>query len=116
VMLVYYAALSWMPSILRAQGMDDVAAFAGTTVMNAVGILGVLTSVLLVDAVGRKWVIAISGPAAGLALVVFALVLEVPSAAIALIAVFGLLSLTVLPVMYAYVSERSEEHTSALQS
>src|SRR5690606_34677739 len=89
VMLVYYAALSWMPSILRAQGMDDVAAFAGTTVMNAVGILGVLTSVLLVDAVGRKWVIAISGPAAGLALVVFALVLEVPSAAIALIAVFG---------------------------
>jgi putative MFS transporter len=105
VLLVYYAALSWMPSILRAQGMDEVAAFAGTTVMNALGILGVLTSVLLVEVVGRKWVIAISGPAAALSLVVFALVLDVPSAAITMIAVFGFLSLTVIPVMYAYVSE-----------
>jgi len=105
VMLVYYAALSWMPSILRAQGMDEVAAFAGTTIMNAVGILGVVTAVLLVEVVGRKWVIAVSGPAAVAALVVFALVLDVPSAAIAMIAVFGFLSLTVIPVMYAYVSE-----------
>ncbi len=105
VMLVYYAALSWMPSILRAQGMDEVAAFAGTTIMNAVGILGVVTSVLLVEVVGRKWVIGVSGPAAAAALVVFALVLDVPSAAIAMIAVFGFLSLTVIPVMYAYVSE-----------
>jgi putative MFS transporter len=105
VMLVYYAALSWMPSILRAQGMDEVAAFAGTTIMNAVGILGVVTAVLLVEVVGRKWVIAVSGPAAAAALVVFALVLDVPSAAIAMIAVFGFLSLTVIPVMYAYVSE-----------
>ncbi|MCU1651857.1 MAG: major facilitator transporter, partial [Pseudonocardia sp.] len=31
VLLVYYAALSWMPSILRAQGMGEYAAFAGTT-------------------------------------------------------------------------------------
>jgi MFS transporter, putative metabolite:H+ symporter len=105
VMLVYYAALSWMPSILRAQGMDQVAAFAGTTIMNAVGILGVITSVLLVEVVGRKWVIAVSGPAAAAALVVFALVLDVPGAAITMIAVFGFLSLTVIPVMYAYVSE-----------
>jgi putative MFS transporter len=105
VMLVYYAALSWMPSILRAQGMDQVAAFAGTTIMNAVGILGVITAVLLVEVVGRKWVIAVSGPAAAAALVVFALVLDVPAAAITMIAVFGFLSLTVIPVMYAYVSE-----------
>lgn len=105
VMLVYYAALSWMPSILRAQGMGEVAAFAGTTVMNAVGILGVVTAVLLVEVVGRKWVIAVSGPLAALALVVFALVIDVPSAAVAMIAVFGFLSLTVIPVMYAYVSE-----------
>jgi putative MFS transporter len=105
VMLVYYAALSWMPSILRAQGMDQVAAFAGTTIMNAVGILGVVTAVLLVEVVGRKWVIAVAGPAAAAALVGFALVLDVPAAAIAMIAVFGFLSLTVIPVMYAYVSE-----------
>jgi putative MFS transporter len=85
--------------------MDEVAAFAGTTIMNAVGILGVVTAVLLVEVVGRKWVIAVSGPAAAAALVVFALVLDAPGAAITMIAVFGFLSLTVIPVMYAYVSE-----------
>ena len=106
VMLVYYAALSWMPSILRAQGMGEVAAFASTTVMNAVGILGVLTSVLLVEVVGRKWVIGVAGPLAAVALVVFALVLGAPGAAVTMIAVFGYLSLTVIPVMYAYVSEQ----------
>ncbi|HEX4250376.1 MAG TPA: MFS transporter [Pseudonocardia sp.] len=106
VLLVYYAALSWMPSILRAQGMGDVAAFAGTTVMNAVGILGVLCSVLLVERVGRKWVIGVSAPLASLALVVFALVLRVNAiAALTTIAVFGFLILMVIPVLYAYVSE-----------
>ncbi|MEQ3553010.1 MFS transporter [Pseudonocardia nematodicida] len=105
VMVVYYAALSWMPSILRSQGMDDVAAFASTTIMNAVGILGVITSVLLVELVGRKWVIGVAGPLAGLALVVFALVMDSPTAAIATIAVFGFFALVVIPVMYAYVSE-----------
>ncbi|WP_214367261.1 MFS transporter [Pseudonocardia sp. H11422] len=105
VMLVYYAALSWMPSILRAQGMGDYAAFAGTTVMNAVGILGVLTSVLLVEVVGRKWVIGVAAPLAAAALVVFALVLDAPAAALTMIGVFGFLILVAIPVMYAYVSE-----------
>jgi len=105
VLLVYYAALSWMPSILRAQGMGEYAAFAGTTVMNAVGILGVLVSWVLVERVGRKWVIGMSAPLAALALVVFALVLGVPAAAVTMIAVFGFLILMVIPVMYAYVSE-----------
>ncbi|ANY07864.1 MFS transporter [Pseudonocardia sp. HH130630-07] len=105
VMVVYYAALSWMPSILRAQGMGEVAAFGSTTVMNAVGILGVITSVLLVETLGRKWVIGIAGPAAALSLVVFALVMESSTAAIAMIAVFGFFALVVIPVMYAYVSE-----------
>jgi putative MFS transporter len=105
VLLVYYAALSWMPSILRAQGMGEYAAFAGTTVMNAVGILGVIVSMVLVERVGRKWVIGVTAPLASLALVVFALVLGVPTAAISMIAVFGFLILMVIPVMYAYVSE-----------
>ncbi|MGI5130977.1 MFS transporter [Pseudonocardia sp. CA-107938] len=105
VMVVYYAALSWMPSILRAQGMGEVAAFASTTVMNAVGILGVLTSVLLVEVVGRKWIIGVAGPLAALSLVVFSLVIGSPPAAITLIAVFGFFALVVIPVMYAYVSE-----------
>jgi len=105
VMVVYYAALNWMPSILRSQGMGEVAAFASTTVMNAVGILGVITSVLLVEVVGRKWVIGVAGPLAAFSLVVFSLVMAVPTAAIAMIAVFGFFALVVIPVMYAYVSE-----------
>ncbi|WP_433505234.1 MFS transporter [Pseudonocardia halophobica] len=105
VMVVYYAALSWMPSILRAQGMGEVAAFGSTTVMNAVGILGVITSVLLVEVVGRKWVIGVAAPLAAVALLVFSLVLGSSTAAIAMIAVFGFFALVVIPVMYAYVSE-----------
>jgi MFS transporter, putative metabolite:H+ symporter len=105
VMVVYYAALSWMPSILRAQGMGDVAAFGSTTVMNAVGILGVITSVLLVEVVGRKWVIGVAAPLAAASLIVFSLVLGSSTAAIVMIAVFGFFALVVIPVMYAYVSE-----------
>ncbi|BBG00165.1 MULTISPECIES: MFS transporter [Pseudonocardia] len=105
VMVVYYAALSWMPSILRSQGMDEVAAFASTTIMNAVGILGVITSVLLVERVGRKWVIGVAAPLAAFSLVLFSLVMESAAASIATIAVFGFFALVVIPVMYAYVSE-----------
>ena len=62
VMVVYYAALSWMPSILRRPGHGRGRRVRlGTTVMNAVGILGVITSVLLVEVVGRKWVIGVAG-------------------------------------------------------
>lgn len=105
VLVVYYAALNWMPSILRSQGMGEVAAFGSTTVMNALGILGVVTAVVLVETVGRKWIIGIAGPLAALSLVVFSLVLGSPTAAIVMIAVFGFLALVVIPVMYAYVSE-----------
>ncbi len=105
VLVVYYAALNWMPSILRSQGMGEVAAFGSTTVMNALGILGVLTAVLLVERVGRKWIIGIAGPLAALSLVVFSLVLGSSTAAIMMIAVFGFFALVVIPVMYAYVSE-----------
>lgn len=105
VMLVYYAALSWMPSILRAEGFGELAAFASTALMNAVGIVGVLVAVLVVDRVGRKRVIATAGPLAAITLVVFSVSLQVPTAAVLALGAFGLLSLVVIPVMYAYVSE-----------
>ncbi len=107
VMLVYYAALSWMPSILRAQGLGEVAAFATTTLMNGLGIVGVVIAVLVVERVGRKRVIAVAGPLAAATLVVFALLLGAGAvgAAIVAIAAFGAFALIVIPVMYAYVSE-----------
>jgi putative MFS transporter len=107
VMLVYYAALSWMPSILRAQGLGEVAAFATTTLMNGLGIVGVVIAVLVVERVGRKRVIAFAGPLAAATLVAFALLLGAGAvgAAIVAIAAFGAFALIVIPVMYAYVSE-----------
>jgi putative MFS transporter len=105
VMLVYYAALSWMPTILKAQGFGEIAAFASTTLMNALGIVGVAVSVLVVDRFGRKRVIAIAGPLASATLVVFSLLLGSPTAAVVAIGAFGLVALVVIPVMYAYVSE-----------
>ena len=105
VMLVYYAALTWMPTILKEQGYDDTASFTGTTLMSAVGIIGVLVSTWLVDVVGRKWLIGVAAPLSTAALVAFAAVLKLETAAMVAIAVFGFLIQLTIPVMYAYVSE-----------
>lgn len=105
VMLVYYAALSWMPSILKEQGLGDRAAFMSTTLMSGVGIVAVLTSTVLVDLVGRKWLIGATAPVAALALVAFALLLDMPTGSVVAIAVFGFLMQLTIPAMYAYVSE-----------
>jgi putative MFS transporter len=105
VMLVYYAALSWMPSILKEEGLGDTAAFMSTTVMSGVGIIGVLVSTALVDVIGRKWLIGISAPVGALALVVFALVMKMPTGSVVAIAVFGFLMQLAIPALYAYVSE-----------
>ncbi|MFD9895734.1 MFS transporter [Amycolatopsis sp. NPDC059027] len=105
IMLLYYAALSWMPTILRTQGHGDAAAFAGTTVMSGLGIVGVIVSAALVDVVGRKWVIGISAPLASAALVGFALVLKVGGGTLVWLGVFGFLVQVAIPVLYAYVAE-----------
>jgi putative MFS transporter len=105
ILVVYYAALSWMPSILKAQGYGSTAAFTGTTVMTALGVAGVIVSALLVDIVGRKWVIGLSAPIASAALVVFAIILGLSGPAVFWLGVFGFFIQLAIPVVYAYVSE-----------
>ncbi|MCO1579756.1 MFS transporter [Crossiella sp. SN42] len=105
VFVLYYGALTWLPSILRAQGYGDYAAFMVTTLMTAVGVLGVLISAWLVETVGRKWVIGASAPLAALALVLFALQLDLPGYAYLWIGAYGLLIQVTIPALYAYVSE-----------
>ncbi|MDV7214824.1 MFS transporter [Streptomyces prunicolor] len=105
IMLVYYAALSWMPTILKDEGLGDTAAFMKTTLMSGVGIIGVLVSTALVDIVGRKWLIGVSAPIASVALVVFALVMDMPTGSVVAIAVFGFLIQLTIPALYAYASE-----------
>lgn len=105
IMLLYYGALSWMPSILRKQGYGDFAAFAGTTLMTGVGIVGVLLSAWLCEEYGRKWTIGLSAPAAAIALVLFAIMLDSGSWALIFLAIFGFLIQITIPVLYAYGSE-----------
>ncbi|MFF9559192.1 MFS transporter [Streptomyces albus] len=105
IMLVYYAALTWMPSILKEEGYGETVSYTSTTLMSAVGIAGVVASTWLVDVVGRKRLIGFSAPVATAALVVFALVLQVRTAALVGIAVFGFLIQLAIPALYAYVSE-----------
>lgn len=90
VFLLYYGALTWLPTILRTQGYSNYVAFLVTTLMTAVG---------------RKWVIGLSGPVAALSLVVFALQLDLPAAAKLWIGVFGFVIELTIPALYAYVSE-----------
>jgi putative MFS transporter len=105
VFLVYYGALTWLPSILTRNGYGDYAAFMVTTLMTAVGAVGVLVSAWLVDVVGRKWVIGASAPVAAIALVLFTLQLDVASMAKLWIGVFGFLIELTIPALYTYVSE-----------
>lgn len=113
IMLVYYAALSWMPSILKEEGQGDTAAFMSTTIMSAVGIAGVLLSTALVDIVGRKWLIGVSAPLAAAALVAFAVVRHMATPAVFAIAVFGLFAQLAIPALYAYTAELYPTHLRA---
>ncbi len=105
VLLVYYLALTWLPSILTEAGMAQSASFFATAVMALMGLLGVVIAALLVERVGRKWLLAISAPLSGLVLVLVALNLDVPSTAVAWVLVFGVIVQMAIPVLYAYVSE-----------
>ena len=105
VLLVYYLALTWLPSILTEAGMAQSASFFATAVMALMGLLGVVIAALLVERVGRKWLLAISAPLSGLVLVLVALNLDVPSTAVAWVLVFGVIVQVAIPVLYAYVSE-----------
>lgn len=105
IMLVYYAALTWMPSILKEEGYNDTASFMGPTLMSGVGIVGVLASTWLVEIMGRKWLIGVSAPLATAALVGFAVMLKAETAALVWIAAFGFLIQLTIPVLYAYAAE-----------
>jgi putative MFS transporter len=110
VLLLYYAALTWLPKILQTQGLADEAAFIVTGQMTAVGIVGVVVSALLVEKIGRKWQLGLSSILAAAALVGFSWVLEASGAELSgtaqtLILVFGFLIQIAIPTLYTYVSE-----------
>jgi putative MFS transporter len=105
ILLVYYLALTWMPKILVDAGFKEYAAFLTTSGMAAVGLLGVIAAALLVERVGRKWILAVTGPLSAAILVIVALVLDVPAAATAWLLAYGFVVQVAIPVLYAYISE-----------
>ena len=110
VLLVYYAALTWLPGILKKQGMADQAAFLVTGSMTAVGILGVIASALIVERFGRKVVLGVSSIIAAVLLVGAAVFIEgsganLTFAAKATIIGFGFVIQIAIPTLYTYVSE-----------
>lgn len=105
ILLVYYLALTWLPTILTEAGMAQSASFFATAVMALMGLIGVVIAALLVEKIGRKWLLGIFGPLSGLVLVVVAQSLDVPATAVGWILVFGVVVQVAIPVLYAYVSE-----------
>ncbi len=105
ILLVYYLALTWMPKILIGAGFEEYKAFVTTASMAAVGLLGVVVAALLVERVGRKWILAVTGPLSALTLVIVAIVVDIPTAAVFWLLAFGFVIQVAIPVLYAYVSE-----------
>ncbi|PQZ91610.1 MFS transporter [Arthrobacter sp. MYb227] len=105
ILLVYYLALTWMPSILAEAGMAQSSAFFMTSVMALMGLLGVIIAALLVERVGRKWLLAVTGPLSAAVLLLVAVTLKVPTTAVAWLLVFGVVVQIAIPVLYTYVSE-----------
>jgi len=110
VLLLYYAALTWLPGILKKQGLTDQAAFITTGGMTAIGIAGVVASALLIEVIGRKWVLGASAVLAAGSLVWFALELEnsgtqLSRPAVIAILLFGFLIQVSVPALYTYVTE-----------
>ncbi|MET1156199.1 MFS transporter [Arthrobacter sp.] len=105
ILLVYYLALTWMPIILIDAGFAAARAFLTTAGMAAVGLVGVIIAAYFVEKTGRKWILAITGPLSALALVVVALLIDVPPAVVALLLVYGMVVQIAIPVLYTYVSE-----------
>nr|WP_245162154.1 MFS transporter [Brevibacterium marinum] len=109
-MLVYYAALTWLPDILKEQGLGDQSAFMVTGSMTAVGILGVIVSALIVERLGRKWVLGVTSIVSVVLLVGAAVFIEASDSELTFVAKasiigFGFVVQIAIPTLYTYVSE-----------
>src|SRR5699024_7309361 len=89
IMVVYYAALSWLPTLLSDAGASFTVAFLGSTIMSAIGIFGCALSTYLVDISGRKWLLGVSASLGSVALVGIGATLEMTGLALIAIGVFG---------------------------
>lgn len=118
IILLYYAALTWLPKVLREQGQTDQAAFLVTGAMTGAGLLGVITAALVIDYVGRRLLLTLSGLSSAVLLTLFAIELtshpgELTAAAKLIIVSFGFTIQTAVPALYTYGSEAYPTHLRA---
>ncbi|GAA5227657.1 MFS transporter [Paeniglutamicibacter antarcticus] len=105
ILLVYYLALTWMPTILADAGMAQSTALFMTSLMALMGLIGVAIAALLVEWVGRKWLLGITGPLSAIILVMVAVTINAPTLALVWLLIFGIVVQIAVPVLYTYVSE-----------
>ncbi|HEY4536022.1 MAG TPA: MFS transporter [Enteractinococcus sp.] len=105
VMFVYYVSLQWLPTFLMDAGFAQTQAFLTTGGMAAIGLVGALIATVLVETTGRKPLLAASAVTGSVLLVIVAAFLDVPSAVLPLVLIYGLVIQIAIPVMYAYASE-----------
>lgn len=110
VLVIFYAALIWMPNILVDEGFSREVAFMVTTMMTAVGIPAMILSAWLVHVIGRKWVLGVSGVLAALALVIFTTQLDAPTSAKLWVAAYGFLIEVSIPALYTMAVEVYPTH------
>jgi putative MFS transporter len=103
--VLYLGAITWLPSILVNSGYPMYRAYTFTVWVTAAGIVGTLCASLLVERVGRKWVIVLPGILAGIALVIFTLRIDDPRSARFWLLLFGFTIELVLPASYCYAAE-----------
>jgi len=103
--VLYLGAVTWLPSILVNSGYPMYRAYTFTAWVTAAGIVGTLCASLLVEQVGRKWVIVLPGILAGIALVIFTLRIGDPRSARFWLLLFGFTIELVLPASYCYAAE-----------
>jgi putative MFS transporter len=104
-LLLYYGVITWLPGILVSSGYGIYRAYLFATWVPAVAIVATLVAAWLVDRVGRKWVIVVTGILAGVAMVVFTRYIADPGVARWWVILFGVMNGMVAPAMYCYAPE-----------
>lgn len=105
ILTTYFVALQWLPTFLIGAGYARESAFIQSAGMAAVGVIGVVVSTALIEATGRRWLLAVSAPAACLLLVALGFAIDLPAVGLTLVLGFGLVVQVAIPVLYTYVSE-----------
>ncbi|MHB2023115.1 MAG: MFS transporter [Mycobacteriales bacterium] len=103
---MYFAVITWLPSVLIAHGYKEYVAFLTSGLVTAAGIGGPWIAGWLSEVLGRKFVVIVSGLVSALFIVLFTMSLAHPVESKVWLALFGLFMGGIAgPVMLAMAPE-----------